>query len=67
MTDKKRIEDLERRVRELETKPPAIVIVPSLPVVIQPTIPQPWIPYYPPWQPTWISNVTFSDMALSSN
>jgi hypothetical protein len=56
MSDKKRIEDLERRVRELEARPywpPTIIIQPMREL----TVPQ---PYYPPWQP-WFPVQPFSE------
>lgn len=43
MSSKNRIEELERRVRELEGRPPVVIIQPAAPLT-------PW-PYYPLWQP----------------
>lgn len=57
MSDKKRIEELERRVRELETRPywpPTIIIQPLREL----TVPQ---PYYPPWQPWTPSSIPFGE------
>ena len=56
MTDKQRIvklskqslliEELERRVRDLEARPIYVPYIPYVPV------PVPWVPLYPgPWQP----------------
>lgn len=53
MSTKKRIEELEKRVRELEARPywpPTIIIQPAPP---QPAYPQ-WSPGFVPWiQPIW--------------
>jgi hypothetical protein len=54
MSDKKRIEDLERRVRDLEARP----IVPTI-VVLPAPMPAP-PPYFPPWSP-WFPVQPFSD------
>ena len=57
MTDKEKIRELERRVKELENLPVVIalpVIVNPIPV-IQP-IPQPFYPV--PYQPWWTTPVT---------
>lgn len=59
MNDKKRIEDLERRVRELEARP----VMPTV-IVVQPApVPQilPWYPWTPTPQPfgePWITYTT---------
>jgi hypothetical protein len=52
MSDRKRIEDLEKRVKELETRPamPMVIVLPApaaAPVYTHPYIPwgQPWIVY----------------------
>lgn len=47
VAEKRRFQDLERRIRELEARPPIVVNVP--PIYVQPTAPQPWYPPLNPW------------------
>lgn len=53
-----RIEELEKRVRELEARPtyhpPVYVPYPVYPAPVLPVVPYPWhpVPYWP--QPTWV-------------
>ncbi len=60
MTDRERIEEPEKRVRELEARPamPTVIVLPA-----QPAPPAaPWVqPYYPPFQPWGVPWVTYTD------
>ena len=58
----KRIEELERKVRELEARPVYMPMLQYIPYYIPPTYIPSLIPYYPstpmPWQPPWIITCT---------
>ena len=60
MTDKQKIADLEKRVKDLEARPqaPTIIVLPANPLPVIPYIqPAPYIPPYTvpysPYQPWW--------------
>ena len=59
-TDKQRIEELERRVKELEARPPVWMPMPYPVPQPYPIYPAPYQPYIPPMypfspHPTWIA------------
>jgi hypothetical protein len=60
MTDKQKIADLEKRVKDLEARPvaPTIIVLPENPYPTVPQYPQPWTwPWWP--QPiTWECNTS---------
>ena len=71
MTDKQKIADLEKRVKDLEARPqaPTIIVLPANPF---PAIPQ--YPVYPPPRPWWEqpgyvstcgTNITAGDVPVS--
>ncbi len=58
MTDKQKIADLEKRVKDLEARPqaptiivpPAVAPIPFIPQIpYVPVFPQPWTPWVPPF------------------
>jgi len=63
MTDKQKIRELEKRVRDLEARPqlPAIIVFPAVqPVPVEPF--HPFIPTYPvPYQPWWTGQPYIGD------
>ena len=48
MSDKKRIEELERRVKELEARP---IVYPTILIQPVPAAAPQYVPYHPPWNP----------------
>ena len=55
MTDKQKIRDLERRIKELEDRPPIIAF--PVPIIQPVPVIQPF-PFYPwpPWNPIYIGD-----------
>lgn len=63
---KKKVEELERRVKELEARPAVIIVMPvAQPVPYIESVPQypPWTTPYVPYQPWWTNPVTISSGA----
>lgn len=61
MNMKEKIDELERRVRELESRPPAVTVIPYQVPYQVPIYVHPYPPYYGPWNgSTWCGNQAVS-------